>query len=174
MRHPSSSRAHRFSLALVVGLLVSGFITPVFMHAASASGSMSRDPGLVWLEAETFKNVGGWTKDWQFIDQMGSPYLMSIGYGSPVADATTTVERLPAGKYRLWVRAKDWMPQHHPGRFEIRFNGRSAAKVFGASGQEGWIWEDGGVHDLEGDVAVSLHDLQDTMDAATWSCWRGT
>ena len=38
---------------------------------------------------------GGWTNDAQFIDQMGSPYLLAIGLGTPVADAVTTRLQFP-------------------------------------------------------------------------------
>ena len=76
------------------------------------------------------------TRDWQFVDQMGSPYLMAIGYGTPVADARTTARSVKPGQYRLWVRSKDWMPQHHPGRFELSLAGQRISRAFGASGRE--------------------------------------
>ncbi|MFM9031095.1 MAG: pyridine nucleotide-disulfide oxidoreductase, partial [Opitutaceae bacterium] len=41
------------------------------------------------LEAESFQNPGGWSLDTQFIDLMGSPYLLAHGLGEPVKDATT-------------------------------------------------------------------------------------
>ena len=50
---------------------------------------------IVWIETEQFDKPGGWTNDAQFIDQMGSPYLMAIGLGTPVEDASTTV-RVPS------------------------------------------------------------------------------
>lgn len=54
----------------------------------------------VLVEAEGFMNAGGWVVDQQFIDQMGSPYLLAHGLGEPVGDAVTTV-RFPApGAYR--------------------------------------------------------------------------
>lgn len=40
------------------------------------------------IEAESFSQRGGWVLDQQFMDQMGSPYLMAHGMGIPVADAT--------------------------------------------------------------------------------------
>jgi hypothetical protein len=39
---------------------------------------------LVLLEAEQFANLGGWVVDQQFMDQMGSPYLLAHGLGEPV------------------------------------------------------------------------------------------
>ena len=48
----------------------------------------------IFIEAERFDSVGGWSVDQQFMDQMGSPYLIAHGMGVPVEDAVTTV-RIP-------------------------------------------------------------------------------
>ena len=58
----------------------------------------------VFVEAESFKDHGGWSLDTQFIESMGSPYLLAHGMGEPVKDAATTVNFPNAGKYRVWVR----------------------------------------------------------------------
>lgn len=34
----------------------------------------------LWIEAESFENKGGWVVDQQFMDLMGSPYLMAHGW----------------------------------------------------------------------------------------------
>ena len=65
----------------------------------------------VLVEAESFSNHGGWKLDTQFIEQMGSPYLLAHGLGRPVKDATATVEFPAAGQYRVFVRTKDWVAQ---------------------------------------------------------------
>ena len=36
----------------------------------------------VWVEAESLANHGGWMLDTQFIDIMGSPYLLAHGTGA--------------------------------------------------------------------------------------------
>ena len=41
----------------------------------------------VFVEAESFAHPGGWQLDTQFIQQMGSPYLLAHGLGKPVEDA---------------------------------------------------------------------------------------
>ena len=133
--------------ALLVSMLVVG------CAAASARG-------IVWVEAERFDDRGGWTADAQFLDQMGSPYLMAIGLGKPVKDAATTVAVPRPGRYRLWARAKDWVPEHHPGRFQVLVNATPSATTFGASGKAGWRWEDGGIVELPaGKTELRLHDL---------------
>ena len=53
--------------------------------ALAASPFMSGTDALV--EAESFAAKGGWVVDPQFVDVMGSPYLLAHGMGEPVADA---------------------------------------------------------------------------------------
>ncbi len=114
---------------------------------------------VIWLETERFDDRGGWALDTQFIDQMGSPYLLANGLGKPVEDAVTAVTLPAAGRYRLWARTRDWVPEHHPGRFQIVVNGKTIEPAFGQNGKTGWQWEDGGVHPLSGKVEIRLHDL---------------
>jgi hypothetical protein len=114
---------------------------------------------LAMLEAEQFNSLGGWVVDSQFIDLMGSAYLMANGMGEPVQDAVTKLAIPKAGKHRLWIRTKDWLPDFHPGRFQIIFNGKASTKIFGESGETGWQWEDGGICELPADCEIRLHDL---------------
>ena len=50
----------------------------------------------VLVEAENFSNKGGWVVDQQFVEQMGSPYLLAHGMGIPVTDASTqlTIQKI--------------------------------------------------------------------------------
>ena len=90
---------------------------------------------------------------------MGSPYLLAHGLGEPVTDATTVVEVAAPGSYHVWVRAKDWVPSHHPGRFEVVVGGRPLPLEFGADGKD-WSWEYGGTVYLQvGPLDVALSDL---------------
>ena len=117
-------------------------------------------PGFLWIEAENFASYGGWILDTQFAHKMGSRYLLAPGVGIPVSNAITTVDVAAGGKYRLWVRCKDWVPEHHPGRFALEIGGKRVASQFGASGKDGWIWEDGGTVELEsGECKIALVDL---------------
>ena len=47
---------------------------------------------------------GGWKLDVQFMDIMGSPYLLAHGCGIRVLDATARVDVPDAGEWRVWVR----------------------------------------------------------------------
>ena len=79
--------------------------------------------GFLWIDAEDFADYGGWRLDTQFVHLMGSGYLIAASVGVPVRDASTEVEIPRPGKYRLWVRAKNWYRPFSPG--QVRgFTGR--------------------------------------------------
>src|ERR1019366_693043 len=117
---------------------------------------------VVLLEAEQFANLGGWVVDQQFMDQMGSPYLLAHGVGEPVRDAETTVQFPAAGKYRVWVRTRDWVAPWKapgaPGRFKLLVNGKPLSTTFGTEGAA-WHWQDGGSVKVGREAKVALHDL---------------
>jgi hypothetical protein len=122
-------------------------------------GEFAIPPQGVLVEAEEFTNYGGWTLDSQFETQMGSPYLLAHGLGRPVSDAATTIVFAEGGRFVVWARTKDWVPDHHPGRFTLSINGLAVGSELGANGKD-WNWERVGVVDLSaGPVTISLHDL---------------
>jgi len=128
--------------------------------AVFLSPGMCPGASVIWLEAEQFDDPGGWTNDAQFVDQMGSPYLLAIGLDGPVEDAATRARVPAAGTYRLWVRSRDWVPEYSPGRFQVLLDGKPVEHVFGQGKAQGWSWEDGGVHQLDGgEIEVGLRDL---------------
>jgi hypothetical protein len=133
-----------------------GTLLFVLLTLASARGQ-------ILIEAESFDNPGGWVLDTQFIDTMGSPYLMAHGMGEPVKDATTTLKIPAPGPYRVWVRTKDWVAKWDapgaPGKFQLVVNGTPLAETFGTKSAT-WAWHDGGTVNLAGtETTLALHDL---------------
>ena len=117
----------------------------------------------VLVEAESFADRGGWELDTQFIEIMGSPYLLAHGMGEPVKDATTTVTLPAPGKYRVLVRTKDWVAHWKadgaPGKFQVLVDGKALGETFGTKSAE-WFWHDGGTIDATSkEVKIALHDL---------------
>ena len=115
------------------------------------------------VEAESFQDHGGWKLDTQFIHEMGSPYLLAHGLGNPVKDATTKIKFPSTGKYRLFVRTKDWVARWDakgkPGRFQVVLNGAPLKETFGTEGKK-WKWHDGGTIEIsKKDNEIGLHDL---------------
>ena len=114
----------------------------------------------IFIEAESFKDKGGWVVDPQFVEQMGSPYLLAHGMGRPVKDAVTTFHVEKSGTYHVWVRTKNWVPGEWkaPGRFKVGVNSRLLANELGLNNK--WGWECAGKVSLViGQNTLSLHDL---------------
>lgn len=117
----------------------------------------------IFVEAESFDKKGGWVLDNQSMGQMGSPYLLAHGLGVPVENASTMIRVENAGKYRVWVRTRDWVKQWSqvgaPGRFELLLNGRALKTTFGTEKAD-WHWQDGGTIMLKAGVnQIELRDL---------------
>ncbi|HRZ36990.1 MAG TPA: NADH-dependent oxidoreductase, partial [Candidatus Paceibacterota bacterium] len=133
------------------------------MIGALAFSELATAAPLLLVEAEGFAQRGGWVVDPQFMDQMGSPYLLAHGLGWPVTDATTEVEFPAVGAYRVWVRTKDWVGRWNvpgaPGKFQVLLNGKPLDTTFGIEGAQ-WHWQDGGQVDIvERRVRLALRDL---------------
>ncbi|NNE91081.1 MAG: FAD-dependent oxidoreductase, partial [Verrucomicrobiales bacterium] len=139
------------------------FRNTVLAFALFALSAISVQADTILVEAESFKNHGGWKLDTQFVEIMGSPYLLAHGLGKPVEDAETTVKFPKAGKYRIWVRTKDWVApwkaEGTPGRFQLLIDGKAVEKEFGTENAD-WHWQDGGEVEISGTEAkLALHDL---------------
>jgi len=117
----------------------------------------------ILVEAESFDDPGGWVMDQQFMDVMGSPFLLAHGMGEPVEDAEAIIQLPEIGKYRVWVRTRDWVAPWNvpgtPGTFQLFVDDEAVDTVFGTEGSE-WRWQDGGfVQIADRSVRLRLHDL---------------
>ena len=136
--------------------LVLSMAAVVLCGAAGAQGTSPA--GVLLIEAEGFADYGDWSLDQQFMDQMGSPYLLAHGLGAPVRDAVTTAKVPLPGRHRVWVRTRDWAAPGTPGRFQLIVGGKPLAATFGAEGAE-WHWQAGGDVELGAEATIALHDL---------------
>tara|TARA_R110000744_G_scaffold166164_1_gene283258 strand:+ start:8360 stop:10147 length:1788 start_codon:yes stop_codon:yes gene_type:complete len=112
------------------------------------------------LEAESFDDKGGWVVDPQFIEQMGSSYVLAHGMGIPVVNAKTQVNFKKQGEYKVWVRTKNWVPGEWeaPGKFQIKVNERVLENTLGL--RSGWGWEFAGKVEINNkNNTVELVDL---------------
>lgn len=127
------------------------------------SSTTNADEARVLVEAESFTSHGSWKLDTQFIDEMGSPYLLAHGLGQAVQDATTKVAFPETGTYHVFVRTKDWVARWNvkgqPGRFQLVINGEALNTTFGTESAE-WDWQSGGTVEIkEKTVELALRDL---------------
>ena len=142
---------HRLTFLLASCLVSAGLL---LSHSNAAE---------IFVEAESFADRGGWKLDTQFIQQMGSPYLLAHGLGKPVTDANSEIEVAESGTYRVWVRTIDWVARWKakpsPGQFQLLINGKPLQETFGTKGAE-WAWHDGGQVELaKGKTKLALKDL---------------
>lgn len=125
------------------------------------------------VEAESFDYKGGWVVDPQFVEQMGSPYLLAHGLGEPVENARSKITFPGKGIYHFWVRTKNWVPGNWeaPGRFKVKIGDKTMEKEFGT--KPGWSWEYGGqlnVNELESSIElVDLTGFDGRCDAIYFS-----
>lgn len=131
----------------------------VFLSATSAVRVSAES---VIVEAESFSKRGGWVVDQQFMDLMGSPYLLAHGMGVPVSDAVTTVNIGSGGTYHVYVRTYNWTSpwtaKPGAGAFEVSVGGKRLRTV-GQTGNR-WQWQKAGTVRLKaGKTQLRLHDL---------------
>ena len=117
----------------------------------------------LFVEAENFSNKGGWVVDQQFMDLMGSPYMLAHGMGIPVDDAYTEVTFPEKGEYYVYVRTYNWTSPWKkgggPGKFSLSVAGKKMTSPLGAEGSA-WMWQIAGkvsVKNLK--TVIKLHDL---------------
>ena len=117
----------------------------------------------VLVETESFSEKGGWKTDQQFMDVMGSPYLIAHGAGVPVEDARTTVKLPGKGEWNVYVRTFNWTSPWYdgegPGKFKVCIQGNELSEILGATGSE-WEWQYAGCFRAKScEIEVSLKDL---------------
>ena len=119
--------------------------------------------GDLLVEAENFDRKGGWVVDQQFMDLMGSPYLLAHGMGRPVEDAETAITLPEKGTYHVYVRTYNWTSPWYdgagPGRFTLSVGNKRLSTELGCEGNK-WMWQSvGEVTVKEPETTLRLHDL---------------
>ncbi len=128
---------------------------------AVASLSASAQPLLI--EAESFENKGGWVVDQQYMDIMGSPYLMAHGMGQKVEDASTQISVEKDGLYNIYVSTYNWTSpwsdKAGAGQFSLAIGRKTINKNLGTEGNE-WMWQYAGESKLKaGEHTITLKDM---------------
>ena len=135
------------------------FIFLFLFYLLSVKASQAAD---LLVEAENFNTKGGWVVDQQFMDLMGSPYLLAHGLGTPVDDAVTEVTFPEKGTYHVYVRTYNWTSPwktgEGAGKFLLSVGKKRLPSVLGSQGNT-WMWQKAGeisVKHLK--TTITLHD----------------
>lgn len=150
-------KSNHYTFGLVLLLLNLGW------NSLAATEKKHTPGAVVYIEAESFADKGGWFLDQQYMQQVGSPVLLAHGIGKPVANATTEITFPSTGKYRVFVRTRNWVapwtPQYAPGVFKLLLNGTPTDTTFGTRGSA-WHWQDGGwISITRKKTSLALQDL---------------
>ncbi len=116
----------------------------------------------IFIEAESFENLGGWIIETQSFETIHSAYLMAHGMGIPVSDAKTSFQAEEKGEYNVWALTRDWTRvwgvKNPAGQFEIKINGKTLPNTLGTESEK-WAWQFAGKICLEkGKNEISLCD----------------
>lgn len=138
----------------IILIILSVFVCRVAVYSASDG---------ILVEAESFADKGGWVTDQQFMDLMGSPYLLAHGMGRPVEDAETTVRIPVTGEWHVYVRTcnwtSPWTDKPGPGAFKVKLGGKALKNTVGVTGN-GWQWQYAGKVRLKaGETSLAISDL---------------
>ncbi len=117
----------------------------------------------IFIEAESFSSLGGWTVDQQSMEVIGSSYIMAHGLGKPVEDASTCFTVNDDGTYNVYALTRDWTSvwdvSDSAGKFTAKIDGAELPTVLGTNGKE-WAWQLAGSVSLKkGKHTFALHDL---------------
>lgn len=137
---------------LFISLLLSGLSSMTMINSAN-----------LFIEAESFAKKGGWVVDQQFMDLMGSSYLMAHGMGESVEDAQTEVTFPEKGTYYVYVRTYNWTSPwkdgEGPGKFSLYVGNKKLASPLGCEGNT-WMWQAAGKVTIKDvNTELRLHDL---------------
>ena len=147
-------------LALLASLPAGGALAAAERTAGGNDGAP--EGHTIVVEAERFTDFGGWVNDAQFMDVMGSPFLLAHGMGKPVADATVDVKVPASGLYNVYAYTRNWTAPwsaHAAGTFQVLVNGTALPNELG-TGSGDWRWQPAGAVRLEaGTARIALHDL---------------
>lgn len=115
------------------------------------------------IEAESFKNYGGWVVDQQFYSSVGSSYLMAHGMGRKVLNAETKVTFSTSAEYYVYARTYNWISpwseKEGPGRFKVMVGDNLLQNSVGGKGNR-WEWQLAGKVFVEkGESKIALCDL---------------
>ena len=117
----------------------------------------------IFIEAESFKEKGGWVIDSASMETIHSAYLMAHGMGNPVEDAFTDFEITDDGIYSIYALTRDWTAvwdvKDSAGKFTIKLDDTELSEILGTNGKD-WAWQFAGNIPLKkGTHSISLHDL---------------
>lgn len=117
----------------------------------------------IWIDALSFENHGGFIPETQFIREMGQGYLLANGVGEAVEPASTSFTIKNDGKYRVYIRTKNWNNEYTPDSIVVSVDGTRSEHICAEMHSQGWYWEIAGDFEL----SAGTHKIEIT-DTTGW------
>lgn len=115
----------------------------------------------IWIDAVDFKDYGGFVKETQFVREMGQPYLLADGVGTPIQPASTSFKVTEDGYYRFHIRTKNWCPEYNPDGLVIEVDGVKSEYVCSNTHTFNWKFEAAGDFNLtKGEHILKVYDTK--------------
>ena len=117
----------------------------------------------LFINAETFDDLGGWSIDTQSYESGSFAYLLAHGIGKKVSDARHEIEIAETARFRAFVRTRNWSSVwkrgRAAGRFLLKIDNTPFPEILG-TGKEKWAWQSAGDMQLSaGKHSIALEDL---------------
>ncbi len=115
------------------------------------------------VATSSFDDIGGFAIDTQFMVNMGAPYLLAHGLGTPVKPAKTKVTFPQEGKYTCYAYTINWVAkwksQYAPGRLSLSVGDFTLKNEIGTKSAS-WGWENIGEVEVDNlEQTLTLQDL---------------
>ncbi len=122
---------------------------------------LSKLPNAIYIDADGFESVGTWTATANgYIQGLSNEANKDNFDSAKSVNAVAKVNIVKAGKYNMWVSARDF-PSDRPGTrtYHVAMDGVQSPEKMGDHGQEGFAWELAGTYELtKGQHTIELID----------------
>ncbi len=102
----------------------------------------------IWIDAMEFDECGGFRRDTQFVREMGQGYLMADSVDGAVEPATVEFTVKEKGRYRVFLRTKNWCVGYDPDGLIVAVDGKKSGHIAGKMQISSWYFETAGDFDL--------------------------
>ena len=116
-------------------------------YTVSITSDAVKASNILYFDTTSYETLGCWTDKGEHLIHSKTD---NIGGVTPDDDAKASFSVAETGKYKVWVLANDYATNQQGSRFfNVSVNGTRLDKTFGQHGAEGFVWEDGGIVELE-------------------------
>ncbi len=127
------------------------------MEAKTFQPLDDRQPDSLLLTAYSFDTLGSWQRNGNTDAYNDLQILGLTSSTSTATPASVTFNAIPGG-YRVWVHSRNYTDRPEARYFNVAINGETLEKTFGQVGEDCFVWENGGLVELDGKTTIEVLD----------------